>query len=177
MTQVIAPHPRVVVIDTDGVPLLERQAGDAVCNPGEAAVAVAAVGVLCEGGLPASEVGVISPYRAQMALLARRLAERGLGDVEALTIDRAQGLDKTVMVVSLVRSNTQREAGRLLADWRRINVALTRAKRKLVVVGSASTVQSVPLFATLVGMARERGWLVNLDRHSFRDGDYNFASV
>lgn len=124
---------------------------------------VAAVAALCGAGLPASEVGVISPYRAQVALLTRRLAARGLGDVETLTIDRAQGRDKTVVVVSLVRNNVQREAGRLLADWRRINVALTRAKCKLVVVGSAATVQSVPIFQTLVTMASERGWIVHLD--------------
>lgn len=168
----------MVVINTDGAALLERQAGDAVCNPGEGAVVVASVAALCGAGLPESEVGVISPYRAQMALLAQRLAERGLGGVEALTIDRAQGRDKTVVVVSLVRSNTQREAGRLLADWRRINVALTRAKRKLVVVGSAATVQSVPLFAALLDMAHERGWLVNLASNLFRDNDHPiFTSV
>jgi len=62
-------------------------------------------------------------------------------------------------LVSLVRSNTAREAGRLLADWRRVNVAVTRARAKLVLVGSAATLASVPLFGHLLGLASGRGWL------------------
>jgi DNA replication ATP-dependent helicase Dna2 len=78
------------------------------------------------------------------------------------TIDRYQGRDKAVMLLSLVRSNPAGNAGQLLADWQRLNVALTRARVKLLVVGSARTLAGVPLLARLVGMAREGGWLVQL---------------
>ena len=61
--------------------------------------------------------------------------------------------------MSLVRSNASREAGRLLADWRRVNVAVTRARAKLVLVGSASTLAGVPLFGHLLGVMGRRGWL------------------
>lgn len=63
-----------------------------------------------------------------------------------------------------MRSNAQRSAGRLLADWRRVNVALTRAKHKLLLVGSGSTVAAVPLFRALLEMAHERGWHQRLER-------------
>jgi DNA replication ATP-dependent helicase Dna2 len=56
-----------------------------------------------------------------------------------------------------------REAGRLLADWQRVNVAITRAKTKLVLLGSASTLATVPLLATLLELLRARGWCLQLD--------------
>ena len=59
--------------------------------------------------------------------------------VELSTIDRYQGRDKPVIIISFVRSNTSGKAGRLLQDIRRLNVAMTRAKRKLVMVGSFLT--------------------------------------
>lgn len=53
-------------------------------------------------------------------------------------------------------------AGKLLADWRRINVAITRARKKLVLVGDAATLASLPLFERLVGLVRQRGWYLQL---------------
>lgn len=55
-----------------------------------------------------------------------------------------------------MRSNDEGSAGKLLADWRRVNVAVTRAKHKLVFIGSAATVAEVPLFSELVSWLRER---------------------
>lgn len=78
------------------------------------------------------------------------------GCVEALTVDKYQGRDKAVILISFVRSNTRHSTGRLLADWQRLNVALTRAKVKLLMVGSAETLGSVPLLAQLLSMLRER---------------------
>jgi DNA replication ATP-dependent helicase Dna2 len=56
-----------------------------------------------------------------------------------------------------------REAGRLLADGQRINVAITRAKHKLLLVGSATTLASVPLLAQMLELLRARGWWLQLD--------------
>lgn len=53
-------------------------------------------------------------------------------------------------------------AGKLLQDWRRINVAITRAKLKLLLLGDACTLRSIPLFARLVDLVRERGWYLQL---------------
>lgn len=59
--------------------------------------------------------------------------------LEVSTIDRYQGRDKDAIVLSFVRSNSKGKVGRLLEDYRRLNVAVTRAKCKLVMVGSFST--------------------------------------
>jgi DNA replication ATP-dependent helicase Dna2 len=62
--------------------------------------------------------------------------------LELSTIDRYQGRDKPVVVVSFVRSNKKGRVGRLLEDFRRLNVAITRAKCKLVMIGSFSTLMN-----------------------------------
>jgi DNA replication ATP-dependent helicase Dna2 len=59
--------------------------------------------------------------------------------LEISTIDRYQGRDKEAIVLSLVRSNPHGRTGRLLEDYRRLNVALSRAKRKLIIIGSCRT--------------------------------------
>lgn len=64
------------------------------------------------------------------------LKNRGL---EISTVDKYQGRDKTAIALSFVRSNSKRRVGRLLSDTRRINVAVTRAKSKLIMVGSFDT--------------------------------------
>lgn len=61
--------------------------------------------------------------------------------LELSTIDRYQGRDKSAIVISFVRSNTSGNSGRLLEDFRRLNVAVSRAKRKLVMIGSFTTLE------------------------------------
>ena len=98
----------------------------------------------------------------QVCLLDRRAKARGWHGLEVLTIDKFQGQDKQVVLLSLVRSNEARMAGRLLADWRRINVAITRAQRKLLFIGSARTLASVPLWQQLLQLMHSRQWVVQL---------------
>jgi DNA replication ATP-dependent helicase Dna2 len=98
----------------------------------------------------------------QVSLLQRLAVQNGWPSLETLTIDKYQGRDKEVILLSLVRNNPGAQAGSLLADWRRVNVAITRAKCKLLVVGSARTVSSVPLLAHFVRLVEERGWMLRL---------------
>ena len=98
----------------------------------------------------------------QVALLGQLLGQAGLAEVECATIDRFQGRDKECILISLVKSNPAGFAGALLSDWRRVNVALTRAKRKLVLVGCAATVSEVPLFEQLLDFVQTQGWLLSL---------------
>jgi ATP-dependent RNA/DNA helicase IGHMBP2 len=105
-------------------------------NAQEADLAARKVRQLLDAGLAGSQIGMITPYRAQV----RRLREL-LADVPALEIDSVdgfQGREKEAIVVSLVRSNAEGEIG-FLKDVRRTNVALTRARRKLVVIGDSAT--------------------------------------
>ena len=133
-----------------------------VCNLGEVDLVERAVVALLASGAVSGpeEIGVISPYRAQVALLTARLASHKVSDVH--TIDRFQGREKRCVVVSLVRSNAAQDPGALLTDDRRINVALTRAKHKLVVVGSRSTVRSTTLLAAFFKFAEANSALIQL---------------
>ena len=74
-----------------------------------------------------------------MAQIKALESHASVQDVELSTIDRYQGRDKSTVIISFVRSNPRGKTGRLLQDLRRLNVALTRAKHKLVMVGSFST--------------------------------------
>ena len=86
---------------------------------------------------------MISPYLAHTIELQMMLGWNG---VEVSTVDKYQGRDKECIIVSLVRSNTERRIGSLLRDWRRINVAFTRAKKKLILIGSETTLKSVSIW-------------------------------
>ncbi len=99
---------------------------------------------------------------SQVALLQQRVAARGWPETEVLTIDKCQGVEKPAVLLSFVRSNVERLPGQLLEDWRRINVAITRAQRKLIMVGSAQTLRQVPLLESLLEVVQEKGWLVSL---------------
>lgn len=82
--------------------------------------------------------------------------------VEVLTIDKYQGRDKQCIIVSFVRSNTQGITGRLLTDWQRINVALTRAKHKMILLGSCATLKSVPILDAMISLLRSQGQIMKL---------------
>ena len=98
---------------------------------------------LLAGDIKPDAIGVISPYLAQTIELQAILGEN---KVEVSTVDKYQGRDKDCIIVSLVRSNTERRIGSLLRDWRRINVAFTRAKKKLILIGSETTLNGVPIW-------------------------------
>jgi superfamily I DNA and/or RNA helicase len=136
-------------IDTAGASFDEELEpdGESRRNPGEADVVQRIVGMLVDRGLSAREIGVIAPYAAQTRLLRERFASAspdraiGSGPFEGLeidTVDGFQGREKEAIVISLVRSNPTGEIG-FLGDVRRMNVALTRARRKLVVIGDSAT--------------------------------------
>ena len=98
---------------------------------------------LLQAGVAPRDVAVIAPYDAQVQLLRQRLAAHP--DVEVDTVDGFQGREKEAIVVSLTRSNEGGELG-FLTDIRRMNVALTRARKKLVVVGDGATVRRHPFY-------------------------------
>jgi DNA replication ATP-dependent helicase Dna2 len=69
------------------------------------------------------------------------------------------------VVVSLVRANEARAAGRLLADRRRLNVAFTRAKSKLVIVGCGDTLRASPVLEQVMGVVIKHDWIVEVPRN------------
>lgn len=81
-------------------------------------------------GITPENIGVISPYNGQVSLLKKEIDD----GIEISTVDGFQGREKEIIILSLVRSNNKREVG-FLKDHRRLNVAMTRPKRQLYVVG------------------------------------------
>lgn len=109
-------------------------------NPTEAAVVVAAVDHFTSTGIAAEDLAVVTPYAAQAKLLASLLLERAahFAQVEVDSVDGFQGREKDIVLFSTVRSNLQGSIG-FLSDRRRLNVAITRARRGLVIFGDGNT--------------------------------------
>lgn len=143
----------VTFIDTAGAGYDEEQEedGDSRFNREEAEFAIQQVQKLLEAGVAAEEIALISPYSAQVRLL-RELLNTPAADelaVEVNSVDGFQGREKEVVIVTLVRSNADGQIG-FLADTRRMNVALTRARRKLIVIGDSATITAHPFYDQLV---------------------------
>ena len=159
----IDPRNRVVYLDTSALSSAAEEAhGETVNNPVEAQIVTSLAVSLVTAGLPAASLGAISPYNSQVSLLQRVFKLNDVEGVECLTVDKAQGRDKDCIVVSFVRSNKERCAGKILGDARRVNVAITRAKAKLILVGNAHTLGSLPIFEKLLRECDSRGWSIRL---------------
>ncbi|KAA1474386.1 P-loop containing nucleoside triphosphate hydrolase protein [Dentipellis sp. KUC8613] len=134
----------VVFFDTAGCEYFERLDGDndegSRCNENEATVVKNWTDSLIAHGVLPSQIAIISPYQAQVTLLTSLLRPVYGTDLEIGTVDGMQGREKEAVIISLVRSNEKREVG-FLKEKRRLNVAMTRARRHLCVVGDSSTVQ------------------------------------
>ena len=125
-------------------------------NAGEADLVVREVERVLALGLASADVAVISPYDAQVQRIRQLLAARVEEGLEVDTVDGFQGREKEAVVVSLVRSNEDGEVG-FLSDVRRMNVAITRARKKLVVIGDSATVARHPFYERFVRHAQETG--------------------
>lgn len=176
LRRVLAPEARVRFLNTDTLsPSVREEAkGNRIVNPSEAQIVTQLVESLLTVGVPASEIGVMTHYRSQLSLLKHALRHTG---VEMHTADRFQGRDKEVVVLSLVRCNEDGKIGDLLRDWRRINVAFTRAKTKLLVVGSQGTLGADPeqMVGRFVELMLQRRWVEDLPAdaltsHFFEEG-------
>jgi superfamily I DNA and/or RNA helicase len=143
------------VIDTAGRGFEDEtpEASESKRNEGEAQLAASEVRKLLER-LPQRDIAVITPYDGQVQRLRQLLAD--LPEVEVDTVDGFQGREKEAVVVSLVRSNDQGELG-FVADIRRINVAITRARKKLIVIGDGATIARHPFFDGFLKYAQEIG--------------------
>jgi len=142
-------------IDTAGAGYEEELEpdGESRLNRREADLVVARVAALVESGVSPAAIGVITPYAAQARLLTERLPDEAL---EIDTVDGFQGREKEAILISLVRSNDQGEIG-FLADTRRMNVAMTRARRKLIIVGDSATLASDSFYARLIACCERLG--------------------
>ncbi len=101
-------------------------------------------------------IGIISPYLAQMNELKQLVKENSIENVQVSTVDGFQGQEKDLILISCVRSNSIGEIG-FLRDYKRMNVALTRARKKLVVIGDSATLGSDKFYIDMMGYAESVG--------------------
>ncbi|MEY3012513.1 MAG: hypothetical protein RIT45_1248 [Pseudomonadota bacterium] len=155
----------LVFVDAAGAGWEESRAASAdgergSCRNVDAAVATEReVRTLLERGVAAEAIAVLTPYDAQRRLLRERLADAMAEGLRVDSIDAFQGREAPAVVLDLVRSNDRGEIG-FLAETRRMNVAITRAQRLLVVVGDSATLASHPYYAALLDAVQARGdWL------------------
>lgn len=108
--------------------------------------------------------GIISPYRGQVRLLRRMIrSQRFLNplrrNISTHTIDGFQGQERDVIIISMVRDNQDHNIG-FLRDLRRMNVAITRARMKLIIIGNADTLSHHPFFEKLITYFQSHGEIV-----------------
>lgn len=116
-------------------------------NPWEADFVSKLIRQALQLGLKPEDIGVISPYEDQIALMKRLF-----GNIEGLeikTVDGFQGREKEVIIISFVRANAEGNIG-FLSDLRRFNVSITRAKTKLIILGCSGTLASHPVYRRFV---------------------------
>ncbi len=98
-------------------------------------------------GVDPSDIGIIAPFRAQVAAISRRTS------VTVDTVDRFQGSAKEIVIISFVATNSLEEP--IFEDTRRVNVAITRARKGLVLVGDTTALSSDPFYAELLEWANQ----------------------
>ena len=118
-------------------------------NSGNAERVAAEARRLLSRGLPPTELAIIAAYSAQARRLRDLLRDERAAGVEVGTVDGFQGREKEAVIVDLVRSNDSGELG-FLANTRRMNVALTRARRFLLVIADSATLGEHPYYAQLL---------------------------
>lgn len=174
------PRNKVVFANIDplGPAALETlNTGKSITNATEAALTAQTVSSLLALGVPGREIGVITLYRSQLALLRQLFKTAGIsGDVEIDSADRFQGRDKECIILSMVRSNETGTVGDLLKDWRRVNVAITRARSKLVVFGSRRTLRNNDLLNKFMALVDRKRWSLDLPKGADGMHAFSFAS-
>ena len=146
----------VVFIDTSTIDAgeMQKRSSRSFYNPLEISVVKKAVDELLAMGLDAERIGVISPYDDQVRMMREILS------CEVKSVDGFQGREKEVIVISFVRSNDSGEIG-FLRDYRRLNVAVTRAKRLLVMVGDCTTLSLDPVYRRMINYVRNNGKIIS----------------
>ncbi|MGI4021797.1 MAG: AAA domain-containing protein, partial [Janthinobacterium lividum] len=155
----------LLFVDTAGCGFNEKAEGTSTANPEEAAFLIKHLTQFVaelEAHYDVENfptIGIISPYKQQIIVLKEALVSADLQKytekISVNTIDSFQGQERDIIYISLTRSNNHNEIG-FLSDIRRMNVALTRARKKLVVIGDSSTLSKLPFYADFITYAEQK---------------------
>ncbi|ODM86629.1 DNA replication ATP-dependent helicase/nuclease DNA2 [Orchesella cincta] len=132
-----------VFVDTSDVPAEETRVEESICNEAEAHITMSFVHLFVKSGLCPSKLGIVAPYRGQVELLRKalkRISDTKFREVEVNTVDQYQGREK--------------EEG-ILEDMRRLNVAITRARSKVVLLGNRHTLKEYSPFKKLFEILKD----------------------
>ena len=154
-------------IDTAGCSFEEKLAGTSTTNPDEATFLIRHLTHLVEKLLAATNpapfpsVAIVSPYKQQVQVLNALINESDSltlhrSQIAVNTIDSFQGQERDVVYISLTRSNSDGVIG-FLSDTRRMNVAMTRARKKLVVIGDSATLSKSKFYADFIAYTEKLG--------------------
>jgi ATP-dependent RNA/DNA helicase IGHMBP2 len=152
-------------IDTAGCSFDEKLDGTSSTNPEEAAFLFKHLSLFTAElkthfsveNFPT--IAIISPYKQQINILKEQLdhspdLQEYLSKISVNTIDSFQGQERDIVYISLTRSNAEGAIG-FLSDIRRMNVAMTRARKKLIVIGDSTTLASSPFYADFIAFSQE----------------------
>ena len=126
-----------------------------IINRLEAKVAVGIANDYLVAGVSEDDIGIISPYADQVKIIQEKTP------VEVKTVDGFQGREKEIIIISTVRSNSHGNIG-FLSDLRRLNVAITRAKRKLIIIGNKNTLKNNPTYFRLIKFVEDENLLIKI---------------
>ena len=140
-------------VDFDGETHLKDS--KSIVNKLEADICVQITQDYLNDGVEESDIGIISPYADQVKII------QDMTPVEVKTVDGFQGREKEIIIISTVRSNINGNIG-FLKDLRRLNVAITRAKRKLIIVGNKDTLIANPTYKRLIEFCEGESLLVKI---------------
>ncbi len=124
----------------------------------EAKIVKKVVEILLNAGIKKEWLGIITPYDDQVDLIRSVLDG---DDIEVNSVDAYQGREKEIIVISFVRSNKAKELG-FLEDLRRLNVSLTRARRKLIAIGDAETLSANEIYRKFIEFVKKNGEIIKL---------------
>jgi ATP-dependent RNA/DNA helicase IGHMBP2 len=171
-------HVPIELIDTAGCSFDESQNPEtlSLSNKGEADLLFKHLDLLLQqynfaGETQKIDVGIISPYKEQIELLKEKLVDFDysayqVNELDVKTIDGFQGEERDVIYISLVRSNVNSEIG-FLSDIRRMNVALTRAKKKLVVIMDTATIGNHPFYKSFIEYCEKNNFYKSAWEYSY----------
>lgn len=148
----------LLFIDTSSVDLegeTHLKDSKSIINNLEAEISVKLVQDYLNDGIDVNDIGIISPYADQVKIIQDQTP------VEVKTVDGFQGREKEIIIISTVRSNENENIG-FLRDLRRLNVAITRAKRKLIIVGNINTLKTNQTYARLIKFCEDENLLVKI---------------
>nr|XP_042712881.1 DNA replication ATP-dependent helicase/nuclease DNA2 isoform X1 [Chrysemys picta bellii] len=162
LKETLEPNNPVCFLNTEKVPAPEQAEKGGVSNMTEAKLVLFLTSFFIKAGCKASDIGIVSPYRHQLKIITDLMKSSCISTVEVNTVDKYQGRDKSIIIVSFVRNNNDGNLGTLLMDWRRLNVAITRAKHKLIMLGCVPSLCRYPPLEKLLCHLNSEAMIFNL---------------